>query len=153
MKKILLLVVVLYLILGVSFGISRSSSFSDEQILNRIEKNRPSKGAMIPVDIKDRLGATHVGGKYYFTKDPYLIEGCKKMTELGYGVVKLWFRKNPGGYSYNSEWNLKNDVSLMELAQHRYWSACFDMPFSTFALSVKGEGIKTTRNILGLQNL
>jgi len=144
MKEILISFVTLFLISSICYSKSKSGSLTDQQIIQRIEKNRPSKGAMIPVDVKDLLGATHVGGKYFFTQDPYLIEGCKKMTELGYGVMKLWFRKNPGGYSYNSEWNLKKDVTLKELAQHPYWSACFDMPFSTIALSVDGAGINTT---------
>ena len=116
----------------------------DSQIIEIIEKHQPLKGAMLPSNFKDKIGATHVGGKYFFTKEPYLIEGCKKMVAMGYGVIKLWFRKNPEGYSYNSDWNLKSDVSLKELAQHPYWSACFDMPFSTIALSLDGAGIKTT---------
>lgn len=122
----------------------KKSSMNDQQIIRNIEKFRPMKGAKIPANIKDILGATHVGGKYYFTSDPYLLEGCRKMNELGYGVVKLWFRKNAGGYPYNSEWKLKSGITLKELAQHPYWSACFDMPFTTFALSIDGAGIKTT---------
>lgn len=117
---------------------------TDEEILKTIEKHRPLKGGQIPSDIKHRLGATHVAGKYYFTQEPYVIEGCRKLNEMGYGIVKLWFRKNAGGYPYNSEWNLPKDISLKELARHPYFAACFDMPFSTIALSVDGAGVKTT---------
>lgn len=119
-------------------------SLTDQQIVARISGNRPLKGALIPSDIKDRLGATHVGGKYYFTSEPYIIEGCRKLSGMGYGIVKLWFRKNPGGYPYNSEWNVSKAITLKELARHPYYAACFDMPFSTIALSVDGAGIKTT---------
>ncbi len=63
---------------------------------------------------------------------------------MGYGVLKLWFRKNPSGYPYNSEWNVPANITLKELAQHPYYAACFDLPFSTIALSVEGAGIKTT---------
>jgi hypothetical protein len=117
---------------------------TDAQISKIIEKNRPLKGATIPKDIKHRLGATHVAGKYYFTNEPYIIEGSRKLSEMGYGILKLWFRKNPSGYPYNSEWNIQGDISLKELAGHPYYETCFDMPFSTFGLSVDGAGIRTT---------
>ncbi len=123
---------------------SEKKNLNDRQIAEVIDKNCPLKGARIPSDIKDRLGATHVAGKYYFTSEPYLIEGCRKLNEMGYGIVKLWFRKNPGGYPYNSEWNLPQNITLKELAQHPYYAACFDMPFSTIALSVDGAGVKST---------
>ena len=145
MKKILLFVFIIccYTNLWAQKN-GKVSSLSDQQIVERINKNRPLKGAIIPTDIKDRIGATHVDGKYFFTKEPYLIEGCRKMNEMGYGVVKLWFRKNPGGYSYNSDWNISKDITLKELAQHPYWATCFDMPFTTIALSLDGAGINTT---------
>ena len=93
---------------------------TDAEILTRIQSRQPLRGAAIPKDIKYRLGATHVAGKYYFTKDPYLIEGAKKMNELGYGIFKVWFRKNGGGYPYNSNWNIQKDITLKQLAQHPY---------------------------------
>ena len=85
-----------------------------------------------------------MGGKYFFTDRPYLVEGCERMISMGYKVVKLWFRKSGGGYPFNSDWNLPDTITLAELAQHPYWAECFDMPFSVFALSVDGAGIKTT---------
>ena len=120
------------------------SQLNDELVIKKIESFQPLKGAKIPLNIKNRLGATHVAGKYYFSKDPYLIEGAKKMSELGYGVIKLWFRKNGGGYPYNSSWDISPNISLKELAQHPYWENVFNMPFTTIALSVDGAGIKTT---------
>jgi len=117
---------------------------TDAEIAQIIEKNRPLKGGVVPKDIKHRLGATHVAGKYYFTDEPYIIEGSRMLSEMGYGVLKLWFRKNPSGYPFNSEWNITGDISLKELAQHPYYAECFDMPFSTIGLSVDGAGIRTT---------
>lgn len=116
---------------------------NDDFIIKKIESFQPLKGAKIPLNIKNRLGATHVAGKYYFSKEPYLIEGAQKLNELGYGVIKLWFRKNGGGYPYNSTWDISPNISLKELAQHPYWEQVFNMPFSTIALSVEGAGIKT----------
>lgn len=122
-----------------------SSSQTDAEILAQIKKYQPLQGASIPKDFKNRIGATHVAGKYYFTNKPYLIEGSEKMLEMGYGVLKLWFRKNPGnGYFYNSDWQLPKELTLTQLAQHPYWKTVFEMPFHTIALSVDGTGVKTT---------
>lgn len=130
---------------GLTAQKSRSfDDLTDAQILDLISKNQPLKGGVVPKDIRHRLGATHVAGKYFFTKEPYLIEGARKMDEMGYGVFKVWFRKNGGGYPYNSEWNLPKDVTLKQLAQHPYWATTFDMPFSCFGLSVDGPGIRST---------
>ena len=117
------------------------------KILKDIDAHKPSKGATIPKDIKAKLGATHVAGKYFFTNEPYLIEGAKKLYDLGFGVCKLWFYKNPSGYQYNSEWNLPQNISLKELAQHPYYKAAFDVPFSTFLLSTSGSGVKDILNV------
>ena len=116
-----------------------SGNLSDEQILAIIQKNRPSKGGTIPVDLKNRLGATHMDGQYCFTTEPYIIEGAKKLNELGYGILKLWFEKADGnakGYKYNSDWKLSKTMTLKELAQHPYFKEVFDMPFKVFALNI-----------------
>ena len=133
-------------LLAISFLLSCLSGIaqSDAEILSSIQRHQPLKGAKIPRDISARIGATHVAGKYFFTKQPYLIEGARKMSDMGYGDFKVWFRKNGGGYPYNSEWNLSKNISLKELAQHPYWAATFEFPFSTFALSVDGPGIRST---------
>lgn len=125
-------------------GNDNKKELSDNEILEIIESHRPSKGAVLPSDFKNRIGATHVGGKYYFTEEPYIIEGCKKLHDMGYGVAKLWFYKDVGGYPYNSEWNLSKDITLKELASHPYYKACFDMDFKTFVLNVGGAGVNTT---------
>ncbi len=120
------------------------NSENDSSIISVIYKHRPTKGALIPSDLNERLGATHVAGKYYFTKDPYIIEGCNKLIDMGYKVVKLWFSKSPGGYPYNSNWNLPSEVTLKQLAQHPYYKKCFNMPFTTIILVVNGAGVNTT---------
>jgi hypothetical protein len=117
---------------------------TDGQIIQLINQYQPLKGATIPLDIKSQIGATHVAGKYFFTKEPYLIEGSRKMNELGFGVLKVWFRKSGSGYPFNSNWNIDKNITLKQLAQHQYWAECFAMPFKTFGLSVEGAGINTT---------
>jgi len=139
MKKLLFISI---LILSGCMGYSQnqtSGNLSDEQILALIQKNRPSKRGAIPADLKNRLGATHMDGQYCFTTEPYIIEGAKKLNELGYGILKLWFTKadgNAGGYKYNSDWKLTKSMTLKELAEHPYYKEVFDMPFSVFALNI-----------------
>ena len=115
------------------------NALTDQQILEIIQKSRPLKGGTIPKDMRNRIGATHMDGQYCFTPEPYIIEGAKKMNELGYGILKLWFEKAEGnakGYNYNSEWKLTRDMSLKDLAKHPYFMKVFDMPFSVFALNI-----------------
>lgn len=114
---------------------AQNRTLSDAAILKKIDRFSPIKGAVVPADISHRLGATHVGGKYYFTNAPYLIEGTKKLNELGMGVCKLWMYKNPSGYQYNSDWNLPKNCSLTDLAKHPYYQAAFAVPLTTFVLS------------------
>jgi hypothetical protein len=127
-----------------------SDNLSDEQILELINMHRPSKGGEIPSDLKYRLGATHVNGQYHLTDEPFIIEGAKKVQELGYGILKLWFYKADGqahGYKYNSEWNLTKTMSLKELANHKYYEEVFEMPFKVFALNIKdGFAGESTEN-------
>lgn len=122
------------------------------EILKKVAPYRALAGGKIPADLKRRLGCTHVSGQYAFTKEPFLIEGAKKLQELDYGCLKLWFTKIDGktrgkldekavagrnvGYMPNSEWNLPPDYTLKQLAQHPYFVEAFAMPFSTFALEV-----------------
>jgi hypothetical protein len=123
-----------------------SKNLTDQQILELIQKNRPSKGGFIPTDLQNRMGATHMSGQYYFTKEPYIIEGAKKLNELGYGILKLWFVKADGnaqGYRFNSDWKLKKTMNFKELAQHPYFKEVFGMPFKVFALNIN-EGFGGT---------
>lgn len=143
--KNVLTILLFFLFHSLSFGNSGyTKELTDEQIKQIISQYRPLKGARIPSDLKHRLGATHVGGKYYLTNEPFIIEGSRKLSEMGYGVLKLWFTKNPSGYSWNSNWDLQDNITLKELAQHPYYKTCFDMPYSTIALMVGGAAVRTT---------
>lgn len=130
----------------------RNKALSDTEIAAIIEQHKPSKGYQIPDNFSTKIGATHVAGKYYFTEEPYIIEGCRKLQKMGYGVAKLWFNKGKkqggitqiDGYPYNSEWQLPDNCSLKDLAQNSYYKTCFGMDFSTIVLSIGGAGVKTT---------
>lgn len=129
-----------YALLMLAASCFATDHLSDAQILELIEQHRPSNGGTIPDDLKFRLGATHVNGQYYLTNEPYIIEGAKKLDELGYGIIKLWFYKADGdahGYKYHSDWNLSKTMSLKEMAEHTYYQEVFDLPFRVFALNIK----------------
>ncbi|TFH50410.1 MAG: hypothetical protein E4G92_00040 [Bacteroidia bacterium] len=139
MKKTILASVAMILGLVISAQDKNPAELTDQQVLELIEKHKPSKGGPIPSDIKDRLGATHMDGQYCFTSEPYIVEGSKKLNELGYGMLKLWFAKaegNAGGYRYNSDWRITKSMTLKEFARHQYYKTAFDMPFSVFALNI-----------------
>ena len=150
MKNHLFILFLITLIFNVVGKSQTSGSQTDQQILELIQKSRPSKVAVLPADLKNRLGATHMDGQYCFTKEPYIIEGAKKMNELGYGILKLWFAKgngNAGGYKFNSDWKLTRTMTLKELAQHPYYSEVFNMPFKVFALNINdGFGNASTQD-------
>lgn len=83
-----------------------TDKLTDDEIGMLIKKNSPLNGAKIPDEIKFRLWAAYVAGKYYLTDEPFLIEGCKAIQQLGLGIVKLWLQGDPEGeYPLNSKWN------------------------------------------------
>ena len=90
---------------------------SDAAIIERINQFRPLRNAPIPKQIHRKLGATHVAGKYFFSDEPYLMEGCMALYKLGFGVIKLWFRKDGGGYPYHSNWQISKNTSLTEIGR------------------------------------
>jgi hypothetical protein len=116
------------------------------EIQRRVEAARPLKGAVIPADLKLRLGATHYAGTYCLTKEPYLMEGAKALERFGFGVAKFWFDpRGLNGYRFNSQWNLPPTATLVELAKHPYYAEAFNMPFTTFALEVPPLGKRGNR--------
>ena len=78
------------------------------------------------------VGVAHVGGKYNFTDEPFLIEGGGQLHELGCRVVKVWMTHLQRSYPFNSKW--PNVKSLIEMAQTPDFRKFFDMPFETIIL-------------------
>ncbi len=133
MRNILVPITALLLCINMCVG----QILPDSAIIKRIEAFRPSGGAMIPSDLKRRLGTTHAGGRYNFTKEPFLIEGAKKVKELGYGTIKLWFNVfniGTNSYPYNSKWDLPQGATMKDLASHPYFKKVFSMGFTTISL-------------------
>jgi hypothetical protein len=121
---------------------------ADAKIRAAIYAHRPSRLAALPRDFRDRVGATHVAGKYHFTRKPYLIEGAERLLELGTRLGKFWFMPNGGSHDYpfNSTW--RKYGTLLELAKSEYWEQVFAMPFATLVLEAHnpaGDGWKADR--------
>ena len=54
-----------------------------------------------PIDmtpVREVLGVTHASSQYSLTDEPILIEGAKKLLELGTKCIKLWFVKPLSSY-------------------------------------------------------
>ncbi|GHU99717.1 hypothetical protein FACS1894159_04200 [Bacteroidia bacterium] len=72
-----------------------------------------------------------MGGKYFLTKEPFLIEGSRKIEELGFTTTK-YFLSLPGkhgeikGYMYNSDWQLPPTALYVDVLSHPYFVQAFD---------------------------
>jgi hypothetical protein len=82
----------------------------------------------------ERIGCTHVDGKYFFTTDNFLNEGATQIHRTGMRVIKLYF--NPPSYPFNSTWPAAFR-NLVEAAQHPYYQTVFAIPFKTYVFSIE----------------
>jgi hypothetical protein len=111
-----------------------------------VAAHQPLKGAGIPAELNQILGATHYDGRYHHTQEPYLIEGANALHRFGFGVAKFWFNvRGLGGYRFNSDWNLPAGASLTDLAKHPYFVNAFGLPFKTISLEVTPIGPRGSR--------
>jgi len=117
------------------------------EILARVTPTRPRQGGAVPADLARRLGTAHVSGRYHFTSQPFLLEGAQRVHDLGYGAIKLWFASIERAYRFNSEWALPKQYTYTELAQHPYFRAAFDLPFSVFALELYPAGVVDSKGV------
>jgi hypothetical protein len=128
---------------------------SEEEIHSKVLAFRPNLGGKVPEDIAGRLGAAHVDGKYYFTDEPFIIEGAKALRQMGSRVIKLWFTLEhgygPNAYPFNSTWPLKtDDMGLVDLAQMPYYKEVFSMDFSAIVFEAHtGLGMQWRTGING----
>jgi hypothetical protein len=88
-----------------------------------------------------------VSGRYHFTERPFLVEGAERVRSLGLGGIKLWFTSVERGYRANSTWNLSPNYTFKDLAEHPYYRAAFDLPFSCIALNIYPVGIRDTTGV------
>ena len=103
-------------------------------ILAKVAAHRPSRLATLPPGFRERVGATHVAGKYHLTETPFLLEGAEKLLELGTRLGKFWFIPDSiaNSYPFNSQWGRSR--TFVELAKADYFQRLFALPFATFIL-------------------
>ena len=98
-----------------------------------------------PIDmtpVTEVLGVTHSAGQYCLTEEPFLIEGAKKLQELGAKSIKLWFVQPTLKYPYNSQWNVNvEQFDYVSLAKTPYYREVFDMDFKVYALEATDRTI------------
>lgn len=90
------------------------------------------------------LGATHTGGRYSLTEEPYLVEGARQIRSLGLRVIKLYMYPPPAtnssdrAYPFHSRWPRMK--TLVDVAKTPYFDEVFRMPFETIILTVYSGG-------------
>jgi len=94
-------------------------------------------------DLRDRVGVTHVAGKYHLTDKDFLNEGADQILALGSRVIKVWFwagvsGRVPESYPYNSQW--PKVEALVAGAKTPYFKDLFSKPFTTYIMVVASLG-------------
>ncbi|MCG8499968.1 MAG: discoidin domain-containing protein [Firmicutes bacterium] len=98
-------------------------------------------------NILDKLGCTHVDGKYNFTSDNYLLEGAKEIQKIGFSCIKLFLIPSYDSiYSFNSSWPTVS--TLKDLADTQYFKTVFDMNFKTYVLETYTFALSSNRDFL-----
>ena len=115
-------------------GLRGEPSAAEIEAGKLIQAHRPSVLAKLPADFCDRVGATHVDGKYFFGGEPFLVEGAKRLLAMGTRLGKFWFQPLmiEGSYRFNHRW--PKCATLTELARTEYFRQVFEMPFRTIML-------------------
>lgn len=114
--------------------VQTASPAERERILKLINAHRPSRLKRLPRDFRARVGAAHVAGKYHLTQEPFLLEGAKRLLELGTRLGKFWFMPDSAWteYPFNSTWGRYKNFVL--LAKSDYFRQLFALPFQTIML-------------------
>lgn len=99
----------------------------------------PSPAAPASPPLSERVGFSHVNCCYGFTDEPIMIEGARRILEIGSRVIKLWLTpETPNYYARNDKW--PEYKTLVELAQAPSFKKVFDMPFKTYILETYPPG-------------
>ncbi|HVJ07214.1 MAG TPA: hypothetical protein VM554_02425 [Acidisarcina sp.] len=109
---------------------------SEAEIQRAVAKASPLHGALIPSDIKRRLGATHYGGRYFFTDKPYLVEGAEALLNFGSRSIKLWLDKRLKGYEFHWQYPLGPQATLLDVLKLPAFQHVLDMPFEVYSFEV-----------------
>ena len=104
-----------------------SETLSDETtITNNIDSHDPNEGGNVS-GIEDVFGASHIGGWYNETDNPYMLEGLDRYKDFGSSAIKTTLSAENGkmfsAYPFNHSW--PNFQTLKEIAQHQYIDSLF----------------------------
>jgi len=86
--------------------------------------------AQSPRALANRIGVAHANGNYYFSSEPFLLEGARQIRGMGSHVIKVFLR--PGHYRYNSSW--PSSPELVDVLKSPYFQDLFKMDLDTFVL-------------------
>lgn len=99
---------------------------STATINSQINQYDPNLGAEVS-QIKDIFGATHIGGWYNFTNDPYMIEGLNFYKDFGPTSIKTTISPLNGkmaeSYPFNHTWPVYQ--TMTDVAQNQYIDSLF----------------------------
>jgi hypothetical protein len=80
--------------------------------------------------LADKIGVAHANGNYYFSSEPFLLEGAKQIHNMGSRVIKVFLR--PEHYRHNSSW--PHSPELVDVLKTSYFQDLFKMDFDTYVL-------------------
>ncbi len=86
--------------------------------------------------LAERIGMTHVAGKYHFSNGDFLNEGADQVLRTGTRVIKVYLDDPATHYPFNSDWGRID--SMVEAARHPYYQALFRKPFKTYVMTARG---------------
>ncbi|MHC4443797.1 MAG: hypothetical protein ACYTF1_05955 [Planctomycetota bacterium] len=83
--------------------------------------------------LADRIGCTHVTGKYNFTDKDFLNEGADTILSTGMRVIKIWLNNPAKNYPFNSYY--PDYDRLVEIAKDPHYMELFNKPFTTIIMA------------------
>jgi len=94
--------------------------------------------------IRDKIGATHIGGWYNFTDQPFLLEGKDRFKEWGSRNIKTTISADNGkmynAYPFNYNW--PSFTAPVDVVKHPLMDSLFSDPyFTTHAFWAAGKGV------------
>ena len=95
-------------------------------------------GRNLLLQLPFQAGEAHIDGRYAFTNSNFLVEGAKRLRDLGVTSIFVYlYPKFRQSYPEKSGplWPSTNPTSLAQLAQTAPYKTLFGMPFKTFVLT------------------
>jgi hypothetical protein len=129
-----------------SFYLSRYWLFALALGCDLLATNAHGGGASLLSSLPFEAGITHVAGNYAFTKENYLVEGARRIADLGSPAIFIYMtNKYATQYPDKGDGLFGSPKSLTELAASPAYKQVYDMPFKLFLITIftfsNGDGI------------